>query len=98
MHRRSMAALAALLGALTITGTALAGSAGWLDTSYGQRGTVALHPLPGDRRLDAVALARSPRGVVVLMNAEFAPGGGSDEHGYYLAGLTSTGAVDTQWN
>ena len=93
-----MAALAALLGALTITGTALAGSAGWLDTSYGQRGTVALHPLPGDRRLDAVALARSPRGVVVLMNAEFAPGGGSDEHGYYLAGLTSTGAVDTQWN
>ena len=93
-----MAALAALLGALTIAGTVLAGSAGWLDTSYGHRGTAALHPRPGDRRLDAVGLVRSPRGVVVLMNALFAPGGGTDEHGYSLSGLISTGAVDTQWN
>jgi hypothetical protein len=98
MKHRSIAALVALIGVLTIPGTVLAGSAGWLDTSYGQRGTAALRPLSGDRRLDAVGLVRSPRGVVVLMNAQFAPGGGSDEHGYYLSGLTSTGAVDTQWN
>lgn len=93
-----MAVMVALVGVLTISGTVLAGSAGWLDTSYGQRGTAALHPIAGDRRLDAVGLVRSPRGVVVLMNAQFASGGGGDEYGYYLSGLTSTGAVDTQWN
>ena len=64
MQRCSTAALAALIGVLTVAGTVLAGSAGWLDTSYGQRGTAALHPLPDDRRLDAVGLVRSPRGVV----------------------------------
>src|SRR5678815_4612594 len=90
MQRRSMAVMVALVGVLTISGTVLAGSAGWLDTSYGQRGTAALHPIAGDRRLDAVGLVRSPRGVVVLMNAQFASGGGGDEYGYYLSGLTST--------
>jgi hypothetical protein len=94
MRHRSVAALTAIVGVLAISGTALAGSAGWLDPSFGQRGTAALHPLPDDLRLDAVGLVRSPRGVVVLMNAVL----DGPEEGYYLSALTSTGAVDSQWH
>ena len=96
--RRAFAGFAGALVAVLVAGTAFAGSAGWLDSTYAHGGTAYLRPLPGDRRLDAVGIARSPRGVVVLMNAQFAPGGGSDEDGYYLAGLTSSGDVDPQWN
>jgi len=96
--RRTLATALAPILLLTVATSVLAASSGWLDPAYGTRGTTALRPLPDDRRLDAVGIVRSPRGTVVLMNALFAPGGGSDEHGFYLSGLTSNGSVDAAWN
>jgi hypothetical protein len=98
-HRRFRGGLAAILVGLLLATAApvSAASAGWLDPGFGRGGTVDLRPLPDHRKIDAVAVLRSPRGVVVLSQARLAPGGGEDEDGYYVHALTTTGARDAQF-
>ena len=102
-HRRRNGLISIVLGLLvatvTVAGTALAGtSAGWLDPSFGQRGTVDLRAGTDFRAIDAVGVVRGPRGVVVLSAAEWAHGAGPDNLGYRLDGLTYSGARDTAFN
>ena len=91
--------LGLLLATVTAAGTALAGtSAGWLDPSFGQRGTVDLRAGTDYRAIDAVGVARGPRGVVVLSAAEWAHGSGPDNRGYRLDALTYSGSRDISFN
>jgi hypothetical protein len=91
--------LISALATLAIAATpAIGASTGWLDTSFGQNGTVDLRTGTDFRAIDAVGVVRGPRGVVVLSDAEWALGSGSDNQGYRLDALTWSGRSDTSFN
>ena len=94
-----LVALSSLLLAFVLaTQSVLAGSSGWLDASFGQNGTVDLRTGRDFRTIDAVGVARGPRGVVVLSAAEWALGSGPDNRGYRLDGITFSGHRDATFN